>query len=112
MSYDGWNPLGGYRLLGGSLSGLIRWRYGLQNSEWFCDGFGDWIHFITNESEWLRGRGEAGALRELMDSNRSFPVTSTLRIVLAAFEILRHMLDFRSSMSCLGLGQHSCGWAI
>ena len=46
----------------------------------------------------------AMALTEPMDSNRSFPVMSTLRIVLAAFEIFRHMLDFRSSMSCLGLG--------
>ena len=27
-----------------------------------------------------------------------------IRIVLAAFEIFRHMLDFRSSMFCLGLG--------
>ena len=39
-----------------------------------------------------------------MDSNRSFPVMSTLRIVFAASEIFWHMLDFRSSMSCLGLG--------
>ena len=39
-----------------------------------------------------------------MDSNKSFPVMSTLRIVFAAFEILRHMLDFRSSVSCLGFG--------
>ena len=38
------------------------------------------------------GGGGAGALREPMDSNRSFPVMSTLGIVLAAFEILRHML--------------------
>ena len=48
--------------------------------------------------------GGAGALSEPMDSNRSFPVMSTLRIVLAAFEIFRHMLDFRSSVSCLGFG--------
>ena len=48
-------------------------------------------------------RGTA-ALREPMDSNRSFPVMSILRIVLAAFETFRHMLDFRSSMSCLGFG--------
>ena len=27
-----------------------------------------------------------------------------IRIVFAAFEILRHMLDFRSSASCLGFG--------
>ena len=38
----------------------------------------------------------------MADSNRSFPVMSILRIVLAAFETFRHMLDFRSSMSCLG----------
>ena len=50
------------------------------------------------------GGGGAGALREIMGSNKSFPVMSTLRIVLSAFEILRHMLDFRSSVSCLGFG--------
>ena len=52
------------------------------------------------------GGGEGGgeALREPMDSNRSFPVMSILIIVLAALEIFRHMLDFRSSKSCLGLG--------
>ena len=47
-----------------------------------------------------------------MDSNKSFHVMSIFRIVLAAFEILRHMLNFRSSMSCLGFGQQTCGWAI
>ena len=40
----------------------------------------------------------------LRDSNKSFLVMSTLRIVFATFEILRHMLDFRSSMSYLGFG--------
>ena len=50
------------------------------------------------------GGGEAGALREPMDSNSSFPVMSILSIDLAAFEIFRYMLDFKSSMSCLGLG--------
>ena len=39
-----------------------------------------------------------------MDSNRSFPVMLTLRIDFAVFEIFLHMLDFKSSMSCLGLG--------
>ena len=39
-----------------------------------------------------------------MDSNRSFPVMLTLKMVFAALEIFRHMLDFKSSMSCLGLG--------
>ena len=50
------------------------------------------------------GGGGVGTLRGPIDSNRSFPVMSTLRIILAAFEIFRHMLDFKSSMSCLGLG--------
>ena len=50
------------------------------------------------------GGGGAGALREPIDSNSSFPVIPTLRMFLAALEILRHMLDFKSSMSCLGLG--------
>ena len=57
------------------------------------------------------GGGGAGALRDPIDSNRSFPVMSTLKKVLAAFEILRHMLDFKSNMSCLAVGQHTCGWA-
>ena len=50
------------------------------------------------------GGGGAGALREPIDSNSSFPVILTLRIVFATLEIFRHMLDFRSSMSCFGFG--------
>ena len=50
------------------------------------------------------GGGGAGALREPMDSNSSFPVILTLRIVFATLEIFWHMLDFRSSMSCFGFG--------
>ena len=42
--------------------------------------------------------GGAGALREPIDSSRSFPVISTPKIFLAAFETLRHMLDFGSSV--------------
>ena len=57
------------------------------------------------------GGGRAGALREPIDSNSSFPVIPTFRMFLAALEILRHMLDFKSSMSCLGLGERTCGWA-
>ena len=34
-----------------------------------------------------KGFGGAGALRDPIDSNRSFPVMSTLKKVLAAFEI-------------------------
>ena len=43
-------------------------------------------------------------LRGPIDSNRSFPVMSNLRIFLAACETFRHILDFRSSVSFLGLG--------
>ena len=64
----------------------------------------NWIHVSARECEWFGGGG-GGALRELMDSNKYFPVMSTVRIiVLVVFEILRHMLDFRSSVSCLGFG--------
>ena len=52
----------------------------------------------------VKGLGGAGVLREPMDSNSSFPVILTPRIVLATVETLRHMLDFRLSMSYLGLG--------
>ena len=54
-------------------------------------------------ANWKGLRG-AGALRDPIDSNRSFPVTPTLKKVLAAFEIFRHMLDFKSNMSCLAVG--------
>ena len=60
----------------------------------------------------LNGAGEAGTLRELIDSNRPFPVMSTFNIVLAAVETLRHMLDFKSSVSYFGFGKQTCGWAI
>ena len=39
------------------------------------------------------GGGGAGALRGPIDSNRSFPVTSNLRMFLAAWETFRHILD-------------------
>ena len=60
----------------------------------------------------LERAGRAGALRGPIYSNRSFPVMSTCNIVLAALETLRHMLDFKSSVSCFGFGQQTCGWAI
>ena len=47
--------------------------------------------------------GGIGALRGPIDSNRSFPVMSNLRIFLVACETLRHILDFRSSVSCFGI---------
>ena len=52
----------------------------------------------------VKGLGGAGALKEPIDSNRSFPVISNPKMFLAAFETLRHMLDFRSSVSCFGFG--------
>ena len=58
----------------------------------------------------VKGLGGAGVLRGPIDSNRSFPVMFS--IVLTALETLRHMLDFRSSVSCLGFGKQTCGWAI
>ena len=80
-----------------------RWRGGEVDLE--LDGFE-----VTLEPEFtwvlvkVNGLRGAGALREPMDSNSSFPVTLTPGIVLATVETLRHMLDFRFSMSCLGLG--------
>ena len=67
------------------------------------DGFvmGLWTGFTSVVVNVNGLRGGAGALREPTDSNKSFPVMSTLRIVFAAFKILRHLLDFRSSVSCL-----------
>ena len=45
----------------------------------------------------VKGLGRAGALREPMDSNSSFPVILMPSIVLATVETLWHMLDFRLS---------------
>ena len=59
---------------------------------------------LVNVKGW-GGGGGAGALREPMDSNRSFTVMPTFEIVLVALEIFWHMLDFRSSVSCFG---HIC----
>ena len=53
---------------------------------------------------WGGGGGGSGALRGPIDSNGSFPVMSNLRIFLAACQTLRHIIDFRSSVSCFGLG--------
>ena len=52
----------------------------------------------------VKGLGGGGALREPIDSSSSFPVILTPSMVLATLETFRHMLDFRSSMSCLGFG--------
>ena len=52
----------------------------------------------------VKGLGGAGVLREPIDSNSSFPVILTPSTVIATLETFWHMLDFRSSMSCLGFG--------
>ena len=54
----------------------------------------------------VKGLGGAGALREPMDSNSSFPVILTpgIETFRPGIETFRHMLDFRLSMSCLGFG--------
>ena len=65
---------------------------------WFCDGFvmileTELTLVLVNVKGWGGGGGGggSGAMREPMDSNRSFSVMSTLRIVLEALEIFRHM---------------------
>ena len=52
----------------------------------------------------VKDLGGAGALREPIDSNSSFPVILMPSIVLATLETFWNMLDFRSSMSCQGFG--------
>ena len=52
----------------------------------------------------VKGLGAAGALRQPTDSNSYFPVILTPSMVFATVETFRHMLDFRLSISCLGLG--------
>ena len=59
---------------------------------------------LVNVKGFFLGGGGAGALREPIDSNRSFPVLSIFRIILAGLETLQQMLDFRSSVSCFGFG--------
>ena len=53
-----------------------------------ADGFGMVLETgLTLVLVSVKGIGGAGALREPIDSNRSFPVISTLSIVLVALEI-------------------------
>ena len=61
------------------------------------DGFGGRVYFGTRECEGFGGG--AGALRSPIDSNRSFAVTSNLRMFLAAWETFRHIPDFRQCVS-------------
>ena len=100
--------LGIFRLLGDSLDGSARRRGRFQRCKRFGDGFRGQVNFGISECEGLWGRGGSGALRGPIDSNRFFPEMSIFRIVLAAFETLPHMPDFRSSVSscareCFGL---------
>ena len=73
-------------------------------------GMDDFAVVLEPEFNWVLvkvqglGGGGAGALREPMDSNSSFPVILMPSMVFATLETFRHMLDFRLSMSCLGLG--------
>ena len=62
------------------------------------------MYFGTRDCEGFGGGRRAGALRGQIDSNRSFAVTSNLRMFLTALETFRHILDFRSSVSCFGFG--------
>ena len=69
-----------------------------------ADGFGMALETgLTLVLVNVKGVGGAGALREPIASNKSFPVMSTFSILLAALEIFRHMLDFSSSVSCFGV---------
>ena len=71
-------------------------------------GMDDFAVILEPKFTWVfvkvNGLGGAGALREPMDSNSSFPVILRPGIVFATLETFRYMLDFRLSMSCLGLG--------
>ena len=102
MYYDGCTLLRGYRLLlGAALVGLLGGVMDF-NTE---NGFGMVLEtLLTSVLVNVKGLVGAGVLRELIDSNSSFPVMSTFSIVLAALETLWHMLDFRSSVSCFGSG--------
>ena len=53
----------------------------------------------------VKGSGGGGGGRGAERTNRFKQVfPSHIKIFLAAFETLQHMLDFRSSVSCFGLG--------
>ena len=86
MAHGGWNLLGGYRLLGAALVGVLGGVMDFNTA----DGFGMVLEtgltlVLVN---WM-GLGGPGALRELIDSNRSFPVMSIFSIVLVVLEIFR-----------------------
>ena len=101
-----WPTTGGTYLevmgyLGAALVGLLGGVMDFNTA----DGFGMILETgLTLVLVNVKGLGEAGALREPIDSKKSFPVTSTFSIVLAALGIFRHMLDFRSSVSSFEFG--------
>ena len=67
------------------------------------DGFGIVLETVlTLVLVNVEGLGKTGMLRELMDLNRSFPVMSTLSIVLTAFEIFGYMPDLACPVLDLG----------
>ena len=84
--------------LGTALVELIGGEMDFNVSGFVVDFEVEFTLVLANE----KGLGGARALRGSIDLNRSFAVTSNLRIFLAACETLRHMLDFRSSV-CLVL---------
>ena len=91
--------------LGIALVDLLGGDMEFNNMDDFVRGIETGFTLVLVNVNGLRGGGGgAGALRDPMDSNSSFPVMLTARIDFAAFEIFRHMLDFKSSVSCLGLG--------
>ena len=93
--------LGGFRLFGDSLGGITGGEVDFKVVGGFEVGLVVEFPLVLVN---VKGLGGAEALRGPIDSNRSFPVMSNLRIFLAACETLRHILDFRSSVSCFGLG--------
>ena len=70
MAYDGWNLLGGLRLLWDSLGGLARWSYEFQHCGCFWGVLETGLTLVLINVKGLR---REGVLREPIDSNRSFP---------------------------------------
>ena len=101
MACDGWDVLGGVRLLAGSFGILLSGEMDFRTVDTFEMGLETELTLVLVN---LNGAGGAGALREPIHSNRSYSVMSTFNIVVAALETFRHMLHFKSSVSCFGFG--------
>ena len=97
MRYNG--LLGGFRLLGTALVELLGGEVDFKVVDGFEVVLVDEFTLVLVNVKGLRGGGGGGALREPIDSNRSFPVVLTPKMFLAAFETLRHMQSV-----CLVLG--------